>query len=982
MPETDTIRILTDSQTRHLYANDASMYEELPQGVCFPASINDIQQLVRRANEEHFSITARSAGTSLAGQATGGGVIMDVSRYMTDILELDTEQKFALLQPGVIRDTLNRKAGRYGLLFGPDTATTSRCMIGGMIGNNSCGSFSIKYGTTRDHIRKIEAVLSDGSRAVFGPMTDEELEKKKKLENLEGYIYRGMTKLIRENREAILEAYPHPDIIRRNTGYALDRLCRMRPFNDDPDAPLFNLAELLCGSEGTLAMTASAEVGLVPADPHKVVLTPHFNSIRDAMEATVEIVKHNPAAVELVDHIILGATKDNIEQSRNRFFLEGEPHCILIIQFEGSDKEELLQKSKGLKESLDSRWSYATPLISDEEQVARVWELRKAGLGLLMGLGADARSPSFCEDTAVRVPDLPDYIEEFQALLKKYDTDCVFYAHASVGELHLRPVIDIQKPEGIQKMKAMAEEIAALVKKYNGSLSGEHGDGRARAPYIEKVLGKGMMPLLQQVKELWDPNYIFNPGKIVRPKNIEDDLRFSPAYRKPEIDTQFEWRKEGGFGDALELCNGAGVCRKLAESGGTMCPSYMATKEEKDSTRGRANLFRQLFSGRQKEAFESDELKDALDLCLSCKACKSECPANVDMARMKAEFMQGWHDRKGLSLDDRFFGRVGTLYPLAGLFPSVTNWLNRTSFGKQLLQSVMNVHPERDLPEFAGQTFRSWFKSHPSDRSKSDPMGKGAPTRQMAKTAIGREIAGRGDRAKVALLVDLFTDYHEPEVGKAAVRLLESVGYEVIVPDISDLGRTRLSKGLVKEAKKKVRLLLPELYGYAQNDIAVIGLEPSEILTLRDEYLDLCKEDQLEMAKAVSKNAYQLEEFLIESAGDRLPAGREKTKVYVHGHCHAKALVGMKPTMKLLRIAGYQPVDLQTGCCGMAGSFGYETKHYEVSMDIGELVLFPSLRKLEEDALVCAPGFSCRHQINDGTGRRAFHPAELLARNL
>ncbi len=960
--DTPNLRIHTDSQTRHLYANDASMYEELPRGVVFPRSASDIQNLVKRANREHFSITARSGGTSLAGQATGDGVVMDVSRHMTEIIEINAEQQYARLQPGVIRDTLNRQAAAHNLLFGPDTATTNRCMIGGMLGNNSCGIYSIKHRTTREHVLEIEAVLSDGSIARFHPLSEEELKDKMKLETLEGQIYRGMVRLIEQNRSQILQAYPHPDIIRRNTGYALDRLCEMQPFN--PDGRPFNLAELLCGSEGTLAMTASAKLQLVPTATHRVVLTPHFSSIRKAMEATVEAVTFDPAAVELVDHIILEATKGNIEQRKNRFFLEGDPHAILIIELDGENKEELLEKADRLKKRLDEKGlSDSSPVIKKEEDIKKVWDLRKAGLGLLMGLGSDQRSPSFCEDTAVRVEDLPAYVDDFQEILNKYRTDCVFYAHASVGELHLRPVIDITKPEGIQKMEVMAEEIASLVASYKGSLSGEHGDGRARSPYIEKVLGNEMMPLLRQVKELWDPNYVFNPGKIVKPKPISENLRVSPGYTKPDVDSRFHWRKEGGFGEAVELCNGAGVCRKLAESGGTMCPSYMATKEEKDSTRGRANLFRQLFSGRQADAFNSEELRDALDLCISCKACKSECPANVDMARMKAEFMQGWHDRNGVSLSERFFGQASKLYPLAAVFPELANRFLATPVGKELLSTFFGIHKKRTLPRFAKQTFSEWISR-----------------RSSKKTGL-----------RVVLVADLFTDYHDPEIGKAAVNVLEALGYEVLPADITDLGRPQLSKGLLDEAKKLADRNIPKLAEYVRQDLPIVGLEPSEILTLRDEYLDLCEDDDLELAKRIAEQSYQFEEFIVEA----LKKDPDKKKIFkdsdtpisLHGHCHAKALTGNAPAMEALSLTGYTVHDLETGCCGMAGSFGYEKDHYGVSMDIGELVLFPKLRIKENELqkgswLVCAPGFSCRHQIKDGTGVQAYHPAELIARNL
>jgi Fe-S oxidoreductase/FAD/FMN-containing dehydrogenase len=833
-------------------------------------------------------------------------------------------------------------------------------MLGGMIGNNSCGIFSIKHKTTREHILEIDAVLSDGSTTTFKPLSESELTAKMELDTLEGHIYREIIALVREHRNSILENYPHPEIIRRNTGYALDRLCEMQPFV--PDGRKFNMSELLCGSEGTLAMTASAKVNLVPQDPESVIVVPHFSSIRNALEATTEIVKMDPAAAELVDQIILDATKGNIEQRKNRFFLDGKPNSILIVQFDGRDKQQLVAKAQQLVAHLAKLGlSDTAPIITEEEKKERVWNLRKAGLGLLMGLGSEGRTPSFCEDTAVRVPDLPDYIDDFQHIMDKHNTSCVFYAHASVGELHLRPQIDLQKPEGIQKMKAMASEIADLVRKYRGSLSGEHGDGRARAPYIEKVLGQEMMPLLKKVKQIWDPNGIFNPGKITDPKPLEEHLRFSPAYQKPAVDTKFNWRKEDSFGDALELCNGAGVCRKLSESGGTMCPSYMATKEEKDSTRGRANLFRQLFSGKQQDAFQSEELKDALDLCLSCKACKSECPANVDMARMKAEFTQGWHDEHGISLGERFFGQAAKLYPLATVFPNVSNWMIEQPAVKEILQLFLGIDKRRSLPEFADETFMNWFKDH--------------NTRSLQTTQ-------KTGRKHVILLIDIFTNYHEPEVGKAAVQFLESQGYHVQVPDFHEVGRPQISKGMLTHAKQILDQNLPKLASFADKDWPIIGLEPSEILTLRDEYLDLCDDNQLEQAEAVAKHSFTFEEFAAEILNETSQSSSPKQSVYIHGHCHTKALVGTTATQKAIAQVGFEPKVLDTGCCGMAGSFGYEEHHYELSMDIGEQRLFPALRNLPDNAIICAPGFSCRHQIADGVERSALHPAEVLAKAL
>lgn len=937
-----------DLLTRKLYAQDASMYQEEPLGVSFPKSIADIKKLVIEANRNSFSITARSAGTSLAGQATGDGVIMDVSRFMTEILEIDPQKKSVKVHPGVIRDSLNKAVESHELLFGPDTSTTNRCMIGGMIGNNSSGSFSIKHKTTREHVLEMEVVLSDGSLATFEPLFLAELEEKKKLPTLEGSIYRAMLSLLEQNRTLIQENYPHKEIIRRNTGYALDRLLEMQPF--DTNGRLFNLCELLCGSEGTLALTSSATLNLVKKDAIQKLIIPQFRTINEAMLATVEAVNLQPSAVELVDDIILNATKANPEQSQNRFFLDGEPKCILIVQFEGDDESLIDMKIKDLKKILaEKNLGYAFPELGDASEMKSVWELRKAGLGLLMGLGKDARSPTFCEDTAVRVIDLPDYIKEFEALMKKHNTGCVFYAHASVGELHLRPMIDTTKESGIKTMKAMAEDVADLVRKYRGSLSGEHGDGRARAPYIEKVLGKEMMPILKQVKEIWDPSYIFNPGKIVNAKPIDEGLRFSPDYYSEPVETEFHWRKEGSLNDALELCNGAGVCRKLAQSGGTMCPSYMATKDEKDSTRGRANVFRQVFEGESPDQFKSEELKEALDLCLSCKACKSECPANVDMAKMKAEFMHGWHKNHRPTFGEKFFVNSSKLYPLASIFPSFSNWIASLDISKKILERMAGISSLRTLPKFADQTFQKWWKSYQKKKSEK----------------------------KVVLVVDLFTNYHEPEIAKSAVSVLEKMGFEVIIPEIQELGRPHLSKGFLKEAKAIAHEAISELKDYANAEIPIVGLEPSQILTAKDEFLDLCDDYFLKDAHQIAKHCYTFEEFLALHV-ELLPMYDSTEAVTVHEHCHAKALSKKGLSRKVLEHVGYKVEVLDSGCCGMAGSFGYEKNKVSVSMEIGNQRLFPAISALDAESNICASGFSCKHQIYDGTGRKTLHIAQLI----
>lgn len=946
--------VRTDKLSRTLYAQDASMYEEMPEAVAFPKSAADIKAIVTKCASETTPITARAAGTSLAGQTTGGGIIMDTGRFMDEIIEVDAVNKTARVQPGVIRDVLNASVKKHKLLFGPDTSTTNRCMLGGMIGNNSSGSFSIQFGTTRDQLHSVNCILSDGSEVVFGPLSDDELSLKRSLATLEGKIYDGICQILEQNTALIREKYPHASIIRRNTGYALDVLLDMSPFTKG--GPPFNLAKFICGSEGTLAMTTEATVTLSELDSEKILVVPQFHSIRSAMEATVRAVAEKPSAVELIDHIIMDATKGNREHVHNRFFLEGEPNCLLIIELSGNDALVLKEKAKNLQTSLLEHGAYAAPILDDADEMRRVWDLRKAGLGLLMGLASDAKTPTFCEDTAVRVEDLPNYIDEFTALIKKHNTSCVYYAHASVGELHLRPVINLKKQEGLETMKVMAEEVAHLVAKYKGSLSGEHGDGRARAPYMDIIYGNEVVQLFEQVKDLFDPKGIFNPGKIVRAKPIDHGLRFDPSYVKPTIPTVFKFKKELGFVESTEMCNGAGVCRKLSISGGTMCPSYMATKDEKDSTRGRANIFRKVFEGENPEGFKSKELKEALSLCLSCKACKTECPANVDMARMKSEFDHGRHLVEGLSLAERFYGDAGKVYPLAQKFAPIVNAINRTSLMKSVLESAIGLHKSRTLPDFETVSFKQWWKKRQADRKQSTK--------------------------KVLLFVDLFTNAHESQIAKDALTVIEALGYEVALYEGLESGRPQLSKGLLDNFKQLAATNVTALTPYINNNYQIVGLEPSEILTLRDEYLDIFEDDTHQKAEAIAANSFMLEEFVLKHTDEQLTDifDAKDEVVYVHGHCHAKALIGMKPLMDVLKKAGYQPIDLKTGCCGMAGSFGYQKANYEVSMQIGEDRLFPQLRTLDASEGIVAHGFSCRHQIKDGVNKPSFHTAHWLVK--
>lgn len=935
-----------DSLNRRLYAADASMYQEVPAAVCFPADADDLAQLIAQARAEGLGITLRAAGTSLAGQATGGGIVADISRYMTTIRDIDPDKRRARVQPGVIRDQLNRAAAAHGLLFGPDTSTTNRCMLGGMIGNNASGSYSPAYGTTREHVVALDCLLDDGSRATFGPLSSEALDEKRRLDSREGQIYRQTLALLEANKDAIEAAFPDPAVTRRNTGYALDMLCRMAPLT--PGGPPFNLAALLTGSEGTLAVTLEAELNLEPFKAHRAIVVPHFDSLDAAMRATVAVLALEPAAVELVDRHILEATRNNLTQRRNRFFLEGDPDCLLIIEFLDDDAERARQRAKAAAHALDT--ASAAPVITNAEDMRRVWDVRKAGLGLLMGRVSEEKSPSFVEDTAVPVADLPAYVRDFQALMQRHGTDCVFYGHAASGELHLRPVLDLRRPAGLEAMKTMAREVAELVRRYRGSLSGEHGDGRVRAQFLDVVLGSEMVGLLEQVKRIWDPDGLFNPGKIVFAPPIDQDLRYSPEWQPAEVDTVFRFRQSNGFAEAIERCNGAGACRKLDASGGAMCPSYRASLDEKDSTRGRANLLRQMFTGKTPAGFRSAEVREALEYCLACKACKSECPASVDMAALKSEFLNGWIREHGATLADRFYGQPMRMYPMAAAFSGLSNAWMRSRPGKWLLHRLIGIHPARRLPPFAAQPFHRRF--------------------------VGA--SGTPGRPVVVLLVDYFINYHEPQIAEAAVRVLEALGYAVQIQAPFAAGRTLISRGLLDQARTLAKRNLELLAPHVAAGHRIVGLEPSETLALRDEYLDFFDGHSHERAGRLGSSVQMFEELVAEHADEMTDrfAGRSQL-VLVHGNCHAKALIGEDALLQALQLAGYAPQRLATGCCGMAGSFGYDRKKYAMSMAIAEQKLFPDLRE-QPEALVCAHGFSCRHQIHDGLDRQARHPAELL----
>lgn len=939
-----------------VYATDASVYQETPLAVAIPKNEEDIAQLIAFADAHKITLIPRAAGTSLAGQVVGNGIVVDTSKHFDKILEINVEERWVRVQPGIIRDDLNKLLKPYGLMFGPETSTSSRAMIGGMIGNNSSGLHSISWGDTRSHLFEAKVFLSNGEQTVIKPLTAQELKEKAQQKTLEGRIYQRISQLLEDpkNKALIWQNYPKSSLTRRNTGYALDMLLHTI------EGGGIDMCKLLAGSEGTLAMVTEAKLNLLPL-PGKVdnLVCVHFRSLSEALKANLVILQHRPLASELVDKYIMDFTKGHLTYDNYRFFIAGDPEAILMAEFRGDTVEEVSQKSHALIASLEAAGlGYAYPVLTGE-QAQMAWEVRKAGLGLIRNLPGPEQPVNLIEDCAVPPEDLPHYIEELEQLLKRKGLKASYYAHAGAGELHVEPMINLKTSDGLQKFREVLEETAALVKKYRGSLSGEHGDGRLRGEFIPAVLGADVYQLLKEVKYIFDPHIIFNAGKIVDTPPMDTSLRYEHDKQEPVIKTYFDFSNEGGMLRLAEKCSGSGDCRKSHMTGGTMCPSYMATRVEKDTTRARANILRQFLTGDASQPFKHEEIKEVLDLCLSCKACKSECPSSVDMAKMKAEFLQHYYDAKGIPFRTKLVSNFTRLQRAASIFPGMYNGLANNRISGKLIRKMSGFAPKRSLPEVAKQTLRKW-------------------KRQWDKAQQGKSYQYR-----VYLFADEFTNYNDVEIGKSAIKLLNGLGYEVIIPHHAESGRTMLSKGMVRDAQKIAKQNVSLLADQITEATPLVGIEPSAILTFREEYPDLVGADLKERAKNLGKHAYLLEEFLMREVNKgRISKDQfhsDTRTLHLHGHCYQKALHVLHYTEQVLQLpSGYQVQQIPSGCCGMAGSFGYEKEHYDVSMQIGELVLFPAVRQAGQDALIVAAGTSCRHQIKDGTERRALHPAEVL----
>ena len=951
-----------DELHRAIYATDASVYRKLPLGVAYPKNADDIKKLIVFAKDNNTSLIPRTAGTSLAGQCVGEGLVVDVSKYFTNIVSLDTNKKQITVQPGVVRDELNVYLKPHGLFFGPNTSTSNRCMIGGMVGNNSSGTTSIKYGVTRDKIVSMKTLLSDGSEADFGAIDKQTFEQKLGEDTFEGALYRNVHKALvdEETQKEILEEFPKPEIHRRNTGYAVDELIWSNIYGHRDRN--FNFCDLLSGSEGTLAFTTEITLQLDDLPPSEsVMVASHYNSIDDCLNDVANTMEHDLFTCEMMDKIILDCTKNNATQSKNRFFIQGDPAAILMLEIKEYTIEKAREKAKKLIEALNGKGlSYANPILEGKE-IGQALELRKAGLGLLGNMIGDRKAVACIEDTAVALPDLAPFIAEFSVLMDKYEQQAVYYAHAGAGELHLRPILNLKKKDDVVLFRQITTAVAHLTKKYKGSFSGEHGDGIVRAEFLPIMIGEKNYELCRHIKAIFDPNNIFNPGKIVDAPKMDESLRYEVDRNEPEVKTLMDFSDSQGFLRAVEKCNGSGDCRKDVFAGGAMCPSYRATKDEKDVTRSRANTLREfLTQSTEVNKFNHKEIKDSLDLCLSCKACASECPSNVDIAVFKSEFLYQYQKANGFSFRSKLFAHNTKLNAMASKVPGLSNFVFSNKFTSGLLKKANGIAPERSLPLVKKSALKELIRKSP-----------------------------RVEKAKVIktvyLFVDEFTNYMDVEIAFDAYELLSKLNYDVQFVNHVESGRTFISKGFLEQAQAVANKNVSLFKNLVSEETPLIGLEPSAILTFRDEYKRLAEDKGA--AIALAKNTFIIEEFLANEIALGNISSHQFTadakEVKIHNHCHQKALSNQKVTFDILNLpVNYKPTIIASGCCGMAGSFWYEKEHYEVSMNVGNQTLFPTIRKTSEDVIIAANGTSCRHQIKDGTQRTASHPVSILLKAL
>ena len=945
-----------DAISRALYSTDASVYQIQPLGVVAVKSRDDVVRTVTICAKHRCPLTMRGGGTSQAGQAIGSGLIVDTSKYFNRVLEVNPVERWARVEPGVVLDELNAALRPHGLRFAPDISTASRATVGGMMANNSAGARSVLYGKTIDHVLEQHVVLADGSLAHFRPLDRRELDELCARDSREAMCYREVRRIVCENVAEIGRRYPK--VLRRVGGYNLDALVDACAAHDP--AP-FNMAKLMVGSEGTLGVVLEATIALVPLPAFKAVLAIQFADLLEALAATPVILTHRPSAIEVMDRFILDHTRQSAALERlKRTFIEGDPAALLCVEFYTDAKEDLPPRLDALERDLAARgFGYRYHRALDQAAQSAIWSLREAALGLSMAMKGDAKSLSFVEDTAVAPERLRAYIDNFLQMIRRHDTTAGVYAHASVGCLHVRPVINLKTEAGVRQFEAIASESADLVLAYGGALSGEHGDGLVRSCFMERMFGSVLYEAFRDIKHTFDPDGILNPGKIVDAPPLTDNLRYGPAYRSVQPVTFFDYSEHGGLPGAVEMCSGLGACRKVLD--GTMCPSYMATREETHSTRGRANVLRLAMSGRIGEAGLGDEgVRQVLDLCLECRACKAECPVGVDVARFKSEFLADYWRRHGTPVRAHMLGHVHQVSRWGSRLAPLSNAVARSGPVRWLNERLFGMDRRRVLPAWASPAFTRTFHQHRRDQRRT--ADRPHPT--------------------VALFNDTFTNYYSPAIGMAGVQVLESAGLDVELAPLSCCGRPLISQGLLAAARRQAALSVERLYPLAERGVPIVFFEPSCLSAILEDVPSLLRGDAQRRALRVADRSVLFEEFLeseCEAGHVRLDLGAGPSRVLLHGHCHQKAGGRLAPAKALLsRIPGATVVDLDAGCCGMAGSFGYAREHFEVSRAIGERRLFPAARSLQNGAVLVASGTSCRQQLADFTGTRALHAAELI----
>ncbi|MEY3590805.1 MAG: hypothetical protein RLZZ466_1326 [Bacteroidota bacterium] len=945
---------------KRIYATDASVYQVKPAAVAIPASSKDIKRLIQFAIQAKTGLIPRGAGTSLAGQVVGDGIVMEISSTLGKVISLNKKEKSVWIEPGIVRDDLNKHLASADLFFGPETSTANRALLGGMLGNNSCGLHSIVWGNVRDHILETRAFLSDGTEIHTQPLTREEFYHKTTLQNLEGKIYREIHRMLNnpEIQNLIKDRFPKKSIKRRNTGYALDALLDMQPFS--PDGEPFNLSKLIAGSEGTLAVVHSMKLNLLDLpQPEVALICIHCHTLQESLQANITALQHPILASELVDDYILSFTEGHPNFEKDRGFIEGKPAAILMVEMRADTRDELDKNVSNLIQELNqTKQGYAYPILWGTD-IAKGWDIRKAGLGLIRNLEGDTQPVNLIEDCAVDPADLPAYVAEIQELLARHDTKAAYYAHAGAGELHIEPFINLKSPEGIKLFRSILAETVEILKKYKGSLSGEHGDGRLRGEFIPELMGKEVYGLFKEIKHVFDPHQVFNPGKITDSPAMDTAFRFTDQ-KATEPSYFFDYGVLRNPLGLAEKCSGSGDCKKTSLSGGMMCPSYMATLQEKDSTRARANMLRQLLSSPAEETFSNPDLHEILDLCLSCKGCQTECPSGVDMGKLKAETLQQSYLKSGVPLCTQLIGNFPTLQRYASYVAPLYNFLVEFPLTASLIKVAMGFAIERSLPTVQFTSLETWFKRY----AKKNPQ-------QGLKNGL------------VYLFADEFTNHNEVPLGQKTIKLLNRLGYGVEIPTGIISGRSFISKGMLVEAKALANSNVEKLQALISSDQPLIGIEPSALLTFRDEIPALVDANKRAQAEALKPNCLLIDEFIARE----FKAGKisindfhgKQQKILLHGHCHQKSIAGLTATRIALSIPSQYEVELlPTGCCGMAGSFGYEKKHYKLSQQIANLVLFPRLLNKPIKSIIASNGTSCRHQIKDGIEQEGLHTAEIL----